>query len=84
MNTITDTTDISVCTDCILLLANGEVIDGHGVDETAEHANRMRAHLGDAEVVPGGDELGFSWADCEGCGSPLGGDRFTATIFHRD
>lgn len=27
------------------------------------------------------DQLGFSWSSCEGCGSPLGGDRYKMTVF---
>lgn len=26
-------------------------------------------------------EQGFSWSDCEGCGDPLGGDRFLFVVF---
>ena len=72
--TVTDTVDLSVCTDCLMLLANGEGPEGH--------AEKMAEHLGDdlRNTVPGGDELGFSHWPCEGCGSPLHGDRFTATI----
>lgn len=28
----------------------------------------------------GGDDLGFSWSACEGCGSPLGGDRYLINL----
>lgn len=27
------------------------------------------------------EHFGFSWSSCDGCGSPLGGDRYAMTVF---
>lgn len=34
----------------------------------------------EADLCYDGEDLGFSWHDCECCGSPLGGDRYKAAI----
>lgn len=87
---------ISVCTCCMLVHANGEccgehegpeplsligagrsVTAGLSADEHSEHCTPEDRESGacDCEV------LGFSWQSCEGCGSPLGGDRFALTLW---
>lgn len=93
-----DITEISVCTTCAHLAANGEYNDG---EDTAEQCwagqqkiwgdNSRYFTLGstceespcphhkdedDCTVL----EQGFSWSDCEGCGSWLGGDRFLCYV----
>jgi hypothetical protein len=80
-------TDIEVCTDCILLIANGETTDGDGI-AADKHAKRMEAVWGiPVDITLGGrddiedDDPHFSWKPCEGCGSPLGGDRYAATAW---
>lgn len=79
-----DATELSVCSDCIQLLANGEINDG---EDTAEKCAAGQARVwGDdvTHLVPGGGsedddgDRGFSWQSCDGCGSNLGGDRFQA------
>jgi hypothetical protein len=67
------------------LLANGEVIDAEGTEITGAHSTAM-ARLWPTEEITlgsldGEDELGFSWQDCDGCGSSLGGDRYAATAW---
>ncbi len=32
----------------------------------------------------GGEDLGFSWSSCDGCGSKLGGDRFRINLLPID
>lgn len=82
---VTETHALEVCSDCIFLLANGEVTDSNGDDTTAAHAAKMAAVWGERfDIVPSGEEeeeASFSWQSCDGCGSTLGGDRFAATAF---
>lgn len=67
------------CTDCTMLIANGETPN----DWDAEETDKWLAAIGarwDGWHVAIGDEHGFSWHGCDHCGSTLGGDRhdFTA------
>ena len=69
--------DVEICTDCLFLIANGE-----GPDDVAE---RLAANwpVGTITLGRSGDtddsEPWFSWQECDGCGSTLGGDRHAAT-----
>lgn len=76
--------EITVCVDCALLSATGEVTDGNGKDISERVAagqveqwgtDAWDIHLSD------NDEPWFSWQACEGCGSTLGGDRMHAVVF---
>ena len=69
--------EFSVCVDCIHIIANGECGD---MDETLAHADEMYRYSPDTVFIFGGEDLGFSFAICDGCGSQLGGDRFTAYV----
>lgn len=78
---------LDVCTDCLMVLANG-VSDDHGERAAAG----METVWGDdqpglvAACVDDGcdcSETGdgwFSWQSCDGCGSVLGGDRSHAAF----
>jgi hypothetical protein len=75
--------DLSVCEDCLSLIANGTISDD--LDPTADeaHAARMDALWPgeDVETVCPEDCDGwFSWAPCDGCGSTLGGTRHPAVV----
>lgn len=77
--------DLSVCVDCLMFIANGEVTDGHGRNITAEHAAKITEQWGDdaKHLVPSCSEEcdgWFSWSSCDGCGSPLGGERHPAAV----
>lgn len=90
-----------VCTDCILVLANGEtgeIPDGQP-EPWALWPNESRL------ITPGGEHheecpngpdsttrgeqdcdcgvLTFSTSSCDGCGSHLAGERYSATVFNR-
>lgn len=86
---------ISVCACCMYVHANGEccaedhdreplslIADGQSVtmglsaDEHSEHCRPI-----DRENGCDCEQLGFSWQSCEGCGSPLGGDRHALTLW---
>ena len=90
------TTEISICVDCMVLLANGETPDD---DFRCDSSVTLLSLVEGQEVVPGGDhnadctpvvrealgcqcgDLGFCTTACDGCGSVMHGDRFKATIF---
>lgn len=76
--------DLSVCVDCVLLIANGEVTDSDGNDIAEEVAARQVAVWGDDNtglVLSGtDDEPFFSSSACDGCGSDLAGDRMKAAV----
>ena len=71
------TVEFEVCTDCAMLIANGETPEDNP----------------DFALLPGWDgwvvvldsnddgDTHFSWSSCEGCGSRLGGDRFPAAAW---
>ena len=68
--------DIDVCVVCLMLCANGEYNDG---ENTARDCARGQHELwGDnaRHFTCGGEELGFSTSECEGCGNPYHGDRY--------
>lgn len=95
----TEPTVISVCVDCVYFIAYGRLDDqtmDANPDAGREHAAKMAAQWGDAEITPGcgsdcpergpvesrGDtDTWFSSSACEGCGSRLGGDREHATAW---
>lgn len=82
--------DLRICTDCAMFAANGEVFDSDGNDVTDQHAELFEAawdgwrdattgrfpHL----VVNGDDEPSFGTSPCDGCDSPLAGDRYGASL----
>lgn len=75
-----ETHEIAVCVDCLMLMANGTMGDVTETEE-ADHVAAMDHEWPMADgwqLVPGSEELGFSWSGCEGCGSTLGGDRHEA------
>ena len=76
---------VSVCVDCVSYLAYGE---GHENVPTG-HGDLVWAQWGSAPMELGcpvaccGDEpeSWFSWGQCQGCESRLGGDREHATVW---
>lgn len=67
-----DLIELAVCTDCIMLIANGELPPDS--DETTDSL----LEDGCVGVMYGGEDLGFSYRACDCCRRPLGGDRFRA------
>jgi hypothetical protein len=74
-------TELEVCVVCAHLIANGEY-DDDGTDAALIASMAMVDRWADraADIVLGGDELGFRLRPCDACGSELAGDRFTAGI----
>ncbi len=75
-----DTTELDVCMVCLHLLANGEYNDG---EDTAEVCAAGQEKIWGEDLrymTLGGEELGFSWSSCDGCGDTHGGDRYRASM----
>lgn len=78
-----DADDLEFCTDCVMLIANGEVTDSEGNDIAAEIAAKQMAIWGEGIngvmglvlSCPEDCEGWFSDFTCDGCGSELYGDR---------
>ena len=68
--------DLAVCGCCLVALANG---DTSGHEFACGDSPEPLCLLG-GDLVPDGEELGFSWSACEGCGA-LAGDRFRVLEF---
>ena len=66
--------EIEVCWDCVMLIANGD-----GGDETnqaiVDRWGDLTMHICITDEY---DE--FSWSQCDGCGSRLGGARQSAVV----
>lgn len=63
----------TVCTDCLLYIANGETdpsMTAEREQAVREGCDRPHLSVGDSE-----DSNEFSWAPCQLCKSPLGGSR---------
>lgn len=71
---------IKVCQCCLLTHANGECC----ADESSHWLTPLSAIPANLDLVMGGEELGFSWQSCDGCGSSLGGDRYSMSLFYRE
>ena len=74
---------IALCDDCLMFVANGTL----GQDDDAAddfHAEKIFARWSDEwtltyDVV----DPHFSWSECDGCGSTLGGSRTDGLAFRR-
>jgi hypothetical protein len=72
--------DLGVCCTSCLMAINQEPLEWVGLPDE-EELRRSRAALEQLQAREGlysletGDECGFSWLPCDGCGSSLGGDR---------
>jgi hypothetical protein len=75
---LADHLELSVCTVCLHLLANGEFNDGTDAAELA--ATGMEPLWGTTarHLVADGTELGFSTWSCDTCGDTDHGDRYRA------
>ena len=83
-----ETCEIEVCSDCLMMMANGEIGDVSEA-ETEAHAAAMDAAWPMSEgwhLSPDhreSDDDTFSWQSCEGCKSSLGGDRHAAVAMRK-
>lgn len=71
-----------VCVCCLMLLANAEYC------EECDHSGHpLMSQLEGEEVTLNCEEdceSNFSWSRCDGCGSPLGGDRHRIAIWENN
>jgi hypothetical protein len=75
-----------VCTDCLMVIANG---DTSGIDDVTAWESRVleknATEDGRYQVVPGTDTCGhFSRMGCDYCGSRLAGDVHLVTFLMHD
>ena len=77
--------ELTICVDCLMLVANGEGNHEWSEDDLRSHLAAMERNWpGDTWWIALGDESDeFSWAPCDSCGSKLGGSRHSATAFRR-
>lgn len=87
-----ETADLSVCSSCLMVLANG-LEQGPNYDDDKAAADGLARNWAGWDISLGslecdycpnedGDCEGwFSWSRCDGCGSQLGGDRYHATAW---
>lgn len=69
---------ISICGDCLYLLANGELTDSEGNDIAHHQQESIDLRWEGQRLYLGGDDLGFSKSSCDACGTPYHGDRYVA------
>lgn len=92
-----ETTDIEVCTDCILFLANGtcegcdHCVTATGEQDPTAECQTVARRIADTwghdigNLVPGDvDEPWFATTSCQGCGSDQHGDRYRAHLVKRE
>jgi hypothetical protein len=75
---------IEVCDDCLMAHANGYDPEEWGyVPDPLPWTALPTADV--AMACEGdGEDCGFSWRDCDGCGSTLGGTRHRMAVFAWD
>lgn len=75
-----DTTDLTICTDCAMIYANG--ID---TPEQGAHVKQMLAHTPDMTGTVAVDEIShdFSPRQCDTCGTTLAGERWPVSAGRR-
>jgi len=73
---------IWVCTDCMLTHANGEATQSPDCEPWALWADAPAGSVTMGDTGAEWESEGsFSWSDCDGCGSRLGGDRWVFTYW---
>ncbi len=71
--------EMMVCSDCLMLIANGDTPPELSEEKTEEWLAQIAKHYGEDQsgVCCGDSEKNeeFSWSGCDFCGSNLGGAR---------
>jgi hypothetical protein len=71
-----------VCSDCAMIHANGiNSLDWTPEQEEQYWKDVEVARVGVLNMALGDDVDPFSWRQCDGCGSTLGGERHEATFW---
>ena len=83
--------NISVCTDCLQYIANGDIDDGNYLPDSEQSEVYRKIDESYKKIRDSGQEIflncsedahdGFSWQSCDHCKSKLGGDRYKASIY---
>lgn len=73
-----ETTEITVCTVCVHLIANGEYDDGTTAAEDCARGQVTTWGDDARHLFLGEGYDGFAHTPCEGCGDTLAGHRFPA------
>jgi hypothetical protein len=68
--------ELSVCSDCLIMVANN---DPSGIDERDYKRVTSAVRALGPHAVADGEDLGFSWRDCECC-QGLAGERYKVAI----
>lgn len=68
---------IDVCDDCLLVHANGET----GGEPDREPWGELPGADVAIDCPDDGEECGFSWSQCDACGTDLGGTRHPMAVF---
>ena len=73
------------CSDCLLLVANGDLPTDLTDEEVKTYLERVKHYCGELDVVPGGsdEDEEFSWQQCDCCGTTLGGSRHQIYFIER-
>jgi hypothetical protein len=74
----TEVFDLMICTDCLMLHANGDAGDGVDNDKLCSSIEEVWPSHEGWLIIPEGEDTHFSWNWCDSCMSRLGGDRHTA------
>lgn len=79
------TYDHSICVDCAVFIANGELTDDEEVNARITDPDVVGEGHWDLQYEETDDpddasfDLGFSWRRCDRCNSHLGGERYRAS-----
>lgn len=74
-----DFENAEACVDCVMYIANGDVPDEQFLEEfdnTVLWYNGWAGEDTEDEDYEDTNDLGFTWRQCECCGSTLGGNRY--------
>ena len=76
--------DIWLCTECMLYDVNGELPEdearAHEIEDGFERLGEVCANFGGSEDEEDG-YCEFSWAQCDCCGTQLGGSRYRYALW---
>lgn len=80
MTTFSEPYRYEVCGSCLVALANDDYSDMDDSEEAQVKSGLAWLEEQHDRVIPDGEELGFSWHDCESCGA-LAGNRYLVVCF---
>ena len=72
--------DLSICVDCVMAIANGELPEDEARALEVEEGIKKFEKENNGFLAAGMEELGFAHSSCDVCLSSLGGDRYQAVF----